>query len=87
MANKLVYKIESSKDRNGNDKALPIDWINREYTIHSLTVGRSAFLANKDKYIQTSTVEDIKIWDNSVIITTRNTVYTLSPEVTTDEQN
>lgn len=90
MANKVRYKIEESYDRQGNDKAIPTDWINREYFIHHLAIGSGAILMmeeNTHRHLHTSTVEDITVWENTIRITTRNTVYVLVPEVITDEKN
>ena len=88
MANKIRYTIVDSTDRNGEDKKLPTSWTGKSYFIHHLSIGRSAILGSiNGGGLETSTVSDITIWDNSIIITTRNTVYTLRPEVITDEQN
>jgi hypothetical protein len=90
MANKIRYTIEASYDRHGNYKKLSDDWVNKKYFIKLLVIGAGAKLLMEDtdgRYLHTSTVEDISMWENGITITTRNTVYRLKPEVISDEEN
>lgn len=76
-----IYKIESVTDREGNEKdnQYRLD----RWKIYLMDIGRSAILIDLDnnmgRNLQTSKVEEIKIIDNSIIFTTRNSVYTLRP--------
>ena len=81
---KLVYKIDSTNDREGNLKSIPTSWSEPEYFIYVAHVGRSAILIDNDDEnmtIRTSTIEDITIWENGIKLTTRNTVYYLKPVI------
>lgn len=78
--NKLRYQIESTTDRDGNKKDIPNEWKLRQYFIHSMLEGRSAFLIDEnEKVLQTSVVEQIFLWENGIQLTTMNTVYYLRP--------
>lgn len=84
---KIFYKIESAKEVNGElfggkDVDMSEARKNREYFLYSVSIGRSAFLVhadNNDKCLRTSTVQDVKVWEQGLIITTKNTVYYLKP--------
>lgn len=74
-----VYEIVDVKDRDGNEKIIPSKWY-RKYTIYFLESGASAILVDNDNFkaLRTSTVESYNYkYDGEVVITTRNTVYTL----------
>ena len=77
-----VYEIVDVKDRDGNEKIIPSKWY-KKYTIYFLESGASAILVDNDSYdsfktLRTSTVESYNYkYDGEVVITTRNTVYTL----------
>jgi hypothetical protein len=79
----MNFKITSALDKNFDNKEIPQDWIDNEYCLDIIDVGRSAILSivgdSNGRYLRTSTVEEIKIIAHSVHITTRNTVYILTP--------
>jgi len=80
----IIYRIDSVSDREGNKKEIPSEWQHKRYSLDIVLEGRSAFLGWIDhghKGIQTSTVEKVFIHGNTVIITTRNTVYYMKPYV------
>lgn len=80
----LIYKIDSTNDREGNIKEIPTEWKEQEYFIHSAGVGRSAILLwsdGTDRHLRTSKVEEILILGNSIKLTTMNTVYYLKPVI------
>lgn len=80
----LVYQIDSVTDRNGDEKEIPAEWKIKQYSLDAVAVGRSAWLGwvdSDNKGLQTSTVEEIFIYGNSVRITTQNTVYWMKPTI------
>lgn len=77
-----IYKIESVYDKKGNKKEnkYRLD----RWFIKGVFIGGRAFLINLDddnKTLLTSEVEDIKILDNAITITTYDFVYHLKPYV------
>lgn len=78
----ITYKIEDVKDREGNEKVIPQSWLDQNYSITSLLAGTRGYLAYTDgsgNALFTSTVESISIVNNKILLTTKNTVYTLKP--------
>lgn len=83
-----MYKITSIKDRNGIDK---IDFYNEMKEIHSNMSGNILYPEytkvgghfclvwddDTEKMLRTSTIEDLVDNGNIIIVTTRNSVYTL----------
>jgi hypothetical protein len=85
---KLIYKIDSTSNREGGKKEIPAEWKEQEYFIHRAFVGSSARLVFVDELnehdamgLSTSTLEEISIWENGIKLTTKNTVYYLKPVV------
>lgn len=82
LASNLVYQIDGVLDRDGNKKEIPSEWLSQRYSLDIVVEGRSAFLGwvgGSGKGLQTSTVKQVFIHENTVVITTRNTVYYMKP--------
>lgn len=77
----IRYKITSANDRDGNEKKLSDDVKTSTFFLYSINIGGSAVLVYEDgsHVLKTSTVENINIWEQGVILTTLNTVYYLEP--------
>ena len=75
-----TYKIDGVYDRDGNQKDNKYR-INRWF-IKAIGVGTNAYLIDIDDLalsFVTSKVEDIKVLDNHIKITTKNSEYWLKP--------
>lgn len=84
---KTAYKITQVTGRNGEDK-FDAEHHTKLFFIKLANVGNSAiliYLDNPDYGIRTSIVENLDIWENTIHITTRNTVYYLQAVIMEDE--
>lgn len=75
-----LYKITSAYDRNNNKKNI-YSWGESTYFIRHISIGSSAYLIqmDSDKALITSRVEDLSIYENTIKITTANSIYYLEP--------
>ncbi|UGO47983.1 hypothetical protein PQE72_gp169 [Bacillus phage vB_BanS_Skywalker] len=83
---KIVWKITSVTDKNevAVDNADVRQRMSKRYLMYVAVVGRSAILLNADnsrEALQTSTVEELFLFEDSMKITTRNSVYWLKQSI------
>lgn len=83
---KIVWKISSVTDKNevSIDNEAVRERMSKRYFMYCATEGRSAVLINVDNQreaLQTSTVEGLFVFEDSMKITTRNSVYWLKQSI------
>ncbi|MEK4025345.1 hypothetical protein [Sporosarcina sp. FSL W7-1283] len=73
----MIVRLENIKRNNGNtieDNAR----IGTQLRLHSVTVGSSgvfSLFGEKDKFMTTSTIEQVGIFEKNIRVTTKNTEY------------
>ncbi|QIW89840.1 hypothetical protein PQE71_gp158 [Bacillus phage Izhevsk] len=83
---KIVWKISSVTDKNevAVENEAVKQRMSKRYFMYCAIEGRSAVLINVDNQreaLQTSTVEELFLFEDSMKITTRNSVYWLRQSI------
>ena len=74
------YSIVKMVDSEGNKKEDELGLMKLNYYIQHLSKGSRGILVSNDKtgeHVRTSPIQDIRFWENHIILETQNTVYTL----------